>query len=75
MIKVESVVRAEYEHCTDVQMKVDVNSSLELMAPEIVSLILCCYKEQPEITMTAIENALNRIGEDFIQEGLNNAKK
>ena len=75
MIKVESVIKAEFEHGTHVQIKASVDSSPELLAPEIVSLILSCYKGDPEITMNAIESALNRIGEEFIQEGLKNAKK
>ena len=75
MIKSEAIIRAEYEHCVDVRIDVSVETTKGLMYPELVTLLQECYKADPEITMNAIEEALNRIGEDFIQEGLKNAKK
>ena len=75
MIKAEAIIRAEYEHSMVVKIDVSVNTTESLLFPEIVTLLMECYKEEPEITMNAIESALNRIGDDFIQEGLKNAKK
>ena len=75
MIKAEAIVRAEYEHSMDVKIDVSVDTTESLLFPEIVTLLMECYKGEPEITMNAIESALNRIGEEFIQEGLKNAKK
>ncbi len=75
MIKSEAVILAKYEHSTEVRIDVSVESTASLLFPEIVSLLVKCFKAEPEITMNAIQDALNTIGEDFIQEGLKNAKK
>lgn len=76
MIKSEAVILAEHEHSTHVSINVNVHSDRTLLFSEIVSILLeCYYKADPEITMSAIEEALNKIGEDFIQEGIKNAKK
>lgn len=59
----------------EVRIDVSVETTKGFIYPELVTLLQECYKADPELTMSAIEETLNRIGEDFIQEGLKNAKK
>lgn len=70
MIKSEAIIRAKYEHSMDVKIDVSVNTTESLLFPEIFTLLMECYKGEPEITMNAIEEVLNKIGEEFIEKGL-----
>ena len=62
MIKSEAIIRAEYEHCKDVSIEVTLTTKRSLLYPEIVSLLEKCFETEPDITLHAIEGALDNMG-------------
>lgn len=60
MIKAEAIVVGKHEHCREVKIETTVLTTKSLIYPEIVTLLVKCYETDPEITLNAIEGALDK---------------